>query len=88
MHCWGGSVMSRPTSTGPRREIVTLADLAPRGVVEGRADRRVFGAEPVDLPTAPGYRATDGRLGSTRDGRRGVLAIANRDARRKRPVTR
>jgi hypothetical protein len=34
--------------SSPARDVVTLADLAPRRDVKGGSQRRVFGAEPID----------------------------------------
>ena len=40
--------MRRKTSAPPRRDVVTLADLAPRHRVTGGSERRVFGADTED----------------------------------------
>ena len=44
----------KKTST-PRRDVVTLADLAPQHDVKGGSQRRVFGADPVE-PISQGRR--------------------------------
>ena len=40
--------MRRKTPDTPRRDVVTLADLAPRHRVTGGSERRVFGADTED----------------------------------------
>jgi hypothetical protein len=64
--------MTRKTPS-QRREVVTLADLAPRQRVTGGSERRVFGADPLvrakdlnaDMPSATdvkdGKKAAAGR---------------------------
>jgi hypothetical protein len=39
--------MKRKTLPTPRRDVITLADLAPRHRVTGGSERRVFGADPI-----------------------------------------
>jgi hypothetical protein len=39
--------MKRKTPPSPPRDVVTLADLAPRQRVTGGSERRVFGADPL-----------------------------------------
>ena len=41
------------------REIVTLADLAPRHEVTGGSQRRVFGSDPIEPAKAQGKKAKD-----------------------------
>jgi hypothetical protein len=40
--------MKQKTPT-PRRDVITLADLAPQHRVTGGSERRVFGADPIHL---------------------------------------
>jgi hypothetical protein len=42
--------MKQKTSPAPRRDVVTLADLAPQHRVTGGSERRVFGADPLVRP--------------------------------------
>ena len=42
--------MARKSSPSNPREVVTLADLAPRTRVVGGSERRVFGSDPLNAP--------------------------------------
>jgi hypothetical protein len=60
--------VSKPKSERPRRDIVTLSDLAPRQDVKGGARQRVFGAVHGSLekpagPSQPGQKPSKKRKG-------------------------
>jgi hypothetical protein len=53
--------MKPKTSPGPRRDVVTLADLAPQRRVTGGSDRRVFGADPPKKDLSAGKDVKAGK---------------------------
>jgi hypothetical protein len=59
-----------------RRDIVTLADLAPRRDIKGGAGQRVFGADAIDAPESAARSTTKvtrviGHAGQLKQGRHG-----------------
>jgi hypothetical protein len=61
VHCVAG--MKRKARERQQRDVVTLADLAPRHRVAGGSQRRVFGANP--LPRAPEDEPMAGKSGKS-----------------------
>lgn len=57
--------MGRKTSETLKRDVVTLADLAPRHRVTGGSERRLFGADPLLGPT--GANTMAGTKKATKD---------------------
>ena len=51
--------MAQKKQTPKTREVVTLADLAPRHDVTGGSQRRVFGSDPIEPAKAQGKKAKD-----------------------------
>jgi hypothetical protein len=50
--------MKPKSSPADRRDVVTLADLAPRHPVTGGSARRIFGADPLSHPAQRGLAAS------------------------------
>jgi hypothetical protein len=51
--------MAQKKQTPKTRDVVTLADLAPRHDVTGGSQRRVFGSDPIEPAKAQGKRVKD-----------------------------
>ena len=51
--------MAQKKQTPKAREVVTLADLAPRHDVTGGSQRRVFGSDPIEPAKAHGKKVKD-----------------------------
>src|SRR6185436_13972446 len=51
--------MAQKKQTPKTREVVTLADLAPRHDVTGGSQRRVFGSDPIEPAKAQGKKVKD-----------------------------
>ena len=51
--------MAQKKQTAKARDVVTLADLAPRHDVTGGSQRRVFGSDPIEPAKAHGKKVKD-----------------------------